>query len=135
MFSWLGMGSPQSAAATAAAADAVAELQATASDASHTCKQAGMGLKLFTPPVFNCFPPSHAPLLLLCLADCHTIFPDIARTPACDILVVAGDFTLTGSEKEVTEEAAAAAVKAHVPVCRCCSSTPGRRRASGATAF
>ena len=37
----------------------------------------------------------------MCLADCHARFPDIVCTPPCDVLVVAGDFTLTGSETEV----------------------------------
>jgi hypothetical protein len=60
-----------------------------------------MRLKSYSLPVFACYPPTHPALSLLCLADCHGHFPEVACTPACDVLVVAGDFTLTGSECEV----------------------------------
>ena len=101
MFAWLRAASSSSSAAAAAAADAAAQLQTTAADVSHTFRHGPMGLKLYTPPVFACYPPSHAALSLLCVADSHGHFPDVACTPPCDVLLVPGDFTLTGSEAEV----------------------------------
>ncbi len=77
------------------------QLQATLQDASHSFRHGAMGLKSFTLPSLACYPPTHTSLSLMCLADCHGCFPDIVCTPACDVLVVAGDFTLTGSEAEV----------------------------------
>ena len=100
MFSWL-WGASASSSASPAVDEAVAQLQATIADASHTFRQGAMGLKTYALPALACFPPTHSPLSLMCLADCHARFPDIVCTPPCDVLVVAGDFTLTGSETEV----------------------------------
>ena len=97
MFSWLW----RAPAPSSATQDAVAQLQASVTDASHTFRQGPMGLKTFTLPAFASSPPTHPPLSLMCLADCHGRFPEIACTPPCDVLVVPGDFTLTGSETEV----------------------------------
>ncbi len=135
MFAWLrAASSSSSAAAAAAAADAAAQLQTTAADVSHTFRHGPMGLKLYTPPVFDCYPPSHAALSLLCVADSHGHFPDAACTPPCDVLLVPGDFTLTGSEAEVLFIRTRATVRNLTRCRRCCSFTRGRRRASGATA-
>jgi hypothetical protein len=131
MFAWLRGASSSSAAA---AADAVAQLQTTVSDASHMFRHGPLGLKLYCPPVFDCFPPTHAALSFICLADCHGCFPDIACTPPCDVLLVAGDFTLTGSELEVQLPPPFLQLSHALPR-RCFSFTPGRWRASGATAF
>jgi hypothetical protein len=98
MFSWL-WGAASSA--TPPADDAVVQLQTSLRDASHSFRHGPMGLKSFTLPALSCYPPTHSSLSLLCLADCHGCFPDAACMPACDLLVVAGDFTLTGSEAEV----------------------------------
>ncbi len=135
MFSWL-WGASASSSASPAVDDAVAQLQATIADASHTFRQGAMGLKTYALPAFACFPPTHSPLSLMCLADCHARFPDIVCTPPCDVLVVAGDFTLTGSETEVQQRDALQARHCQWHLtrsCRCCSSTPGPQLASGAT--
>jgi hypothetical protein len=116
MFSWLWGASESSAAAPATAAgDAVAQLQSTLADASHTFRPGAMGLKTYTLPAFAGFPPEHSPLSLMCLADCHSRFPEIACMPPCDVLVVAGDFTLTGSEAEARPPLAAPLARATHP--------------------